>query len=72
MAGDVPPKDPEVLAKLASVPGGLTPRELMDALVADGHSADNVVRAIQRVFDRGLLELGAGAKLVKVPVPVAA
>lgn len=74
MEHDVPPSDTEVLTELAKTEGGLTPLELMDALVALGYSSENVIKAIQRTFDRGLVMLSAGARLVeaKVEVPVAA
>lgn len=70
MQHDIPPTDEVVLATLAEA-GGLTPRALMEKLVTE-YARNDVVNAIQRVFDRGLVELGAGARLVAVPQPIAA
>jgi len=71
MQNDVPPKDEQILAALAGAEGGLTPRELFD-LLSKMHSPDNVVKAIQRAFDRGIVELSSGARLVAVKVQEAA
>ena len=56
------PSDTEVVAAIAAAPHGLTPIELIDAF--SEHGEDQVIVAIQRVFDRGLVELANGAKLV--------
>lgn len=72
MTHDVPPSDEVVLGALTAAEGGLTPRALMERLVEAEYSRNDVVNAIQRVFDRGLVELGAGARLVVVPQPIAA
>lgn len=71
MHNDAPPKDEQILDALASANGGLTPRELFD-LLAQQYSPDNVVKAIQRAFDRGIVELSSGARLIAVKVQEAA
>ena len=65
MAHDIPPSDAEVLAALDAAESGLRPTELLDALRAADYAVDDIIKAIQRVFDRGLVELGNGAKLVR-------
>jgi len=57
------PTDDEVLAALGASDDGLTPTELMGALEPD-HTRDNIIRAIQRVLDRGKVHLTDDAKLV--------
>lgn len=61
---DVPPPDEEVVAAIEGVEGGISPGALLDTLIAKGHTRANTVVAIQRVFDRGLVILTDGAKLV--------
>lgn len=61
------PTDEDVLAALEMTPGGLTPTELMAVLEPD-HTRDNIIRAIQRVLDRGKVHLSDGAKLVPATV----
>lgn len=67
------PDDEEVLAALKASENGLTARQLVAVLEAD-HTQDNIIRAIQRVLDRGKVCLSDGARLVPTPVyePVAA
>lgn len=65
MAHDTPPTDNEVLSALDAVDGGLKPTQLLQALRAADYEDEDIIRAIQRVFDRGLVELGDGAKLVR-------
>lgn len=62
------PTDEEVLAALETTVDGLTPTALMDALRAEGHSDENIIRAIQRVFDRNKVSLSEGARLVPTSV----
>ena len=61
------PTDEEVLAALEASDGGLTPSQLIAALEAD-HSRDNIIRAIQRVMDRGKVRLSDGARMIPTPV----
>ena len=63
MDSDTPPKDSEILSRLKLHPDGLTPRELADSFEAE-YSQHNVIKAIQRAFDKGLLRLSKGARLV--------
>lgn len=67
MADPEIPTDEEVLAALEATAGGLTPSELMAVLEVD-HTRDNIIRAIQRVLDRGKVCLSDGAKLVPAHV----
>jgi hypothetical protein len=62
------PTDEEVLAALATGSEGLSPSELIQALEAQGHTEENIIRAIQRVFDRNKVSLSEGAKLVPTAV----
>jgi hypothetical protein len=62
------PTDEEVLAALATNPEGLTPTALMAALEAQEHTRENIIRAIQRVLDRGKVCLSDDAKLVPAKV----
>jgi hypothetical protein len=61
------PTDEEVLAALEASDGGLTPSQLMAVLEAE-HSRDNIIRAIQRVMDRGKVRLSDGARMIPTPV----
>jgi hypothetical protein len=61
------PTDTEVLEALAASDNGLTPSELMAVLEVD-HTRDNIIRAIQRVLDRGKVCLSDGARLVPTPI----
>ena len=61
------PTDDEVLAALEGSEGGLTPSELIAVFHAD-HTRENIIRAIQRVLDRGKVQLSDGAKLVLAPI----
>ena len=58
------PTDQEIWDALDSKDGGLTPNELVDALVAKGHEFADIVKAVQRVFDRGTVLLVGGGRLV--------
>jgi hypothetical protein len=62
---DVPPSDLEVLTVIRTSQEGISPSALLQALCDQGHSRDNTIKAIQRVFDRGLVDLVDGAKLVE-------
>jgi hypothetical protein len=62
------PTDDDVIAALQLSADGLTPSALIHALQADGHTEENIIRAIQRVFDRNKVCLSEGAKLVPTPV----
>ena len=62
------PTDEQVLAALQGTDEGLTPTELIQALRDDGHTEENIIRAIQRVFDRNKVSLSEDAKLVPTPV----
>ena len=62
---DVPPSDEEILAVIQQSGGGVSPRELVRILGDKGHSTENMIIALQRVFDRGLVDLSDGAKLVE-------
>ena len=62
---DVPPSDEEILAVIRQSGGGVSPKELVRILAAKGHSPENMIVALQRVFDRGLVDLSDGAKLVE-------
>ena len=61
------PTDEEVLAALQTSAEGLAPTALIQALQAQGHTEENIIRAIQRVFDRNKVCLSEGAKLVPTP-----
>lgn len=58
------PTDDDVLAVLATSEDGLTPTELLEALIVAGHTEENIIRAIQRVFDRNKVSLSEETKLV--------
>jgi hypothetical protein len=64
--------DEEVLAVIRESGAGIAPSALLKALCDTGHTEDNSIRAIQRVFDRGLVSLADGARLVEAKVRVAA
>lgn len=68
MADPEIPTDEEVLAVLQTSADGLTPSALIQALQVEGHTEENIIRAIQRVFDRNKACLSEGAKLVPTPV----
>ena len=61
------PTDDEVLAALEGNPEGLTPSALLEALGND-HSSDDIIRALQRVLDRGKVHLSDDAKLLATNV----
>ncbi len=56
------PTDEEVIAVIAER-GEIDPQELIARLVGANHSQENVISAIQRVFDRGKVDLSSGLKL---------
>lgn len=58
------PSDQEIWDALDSKDEGLTPKELVSALQANGHEFSDIVKAIQRVFDRGTVKLVGGGRLV--------
>ena len=66
------PTDEEVLAIIQAVEGGVTPSVLLRELVEAGHTRENTIRAIQRVFDRGLVDLADGGRLVEAQTRAAA
>lgn len=70
MEHDVPPSDEEILATLAESDGGLTPVALVEEL-SKSHTTENVIKAIQRAFGRGIVRLSSGARLVAVEDEVA-
>lgn len=72
MSHDEIPTDDQVLDVLRQTAKGLTPTELLEVLQREHHSRANIIRAIQRVFDRGLVDLSDGARLVEAKVRVAA
>ena len=61
---DNPPQDQEILDLIAEAEGGLTPTELIEALEAQDYTFDQVIEALQRVFDRGLVQITSGARLM--------
>lgn len=61
------PSDDEVLVIVRSISSGVTPNKLLKALCENGYEQGDVIRAIQRVFDRGLVELGEAMTLVETP-----
>jgi hypothetical protein len=61
------PTDDEVLAAINAANGGLTPSELMAVLETE-HTRANIIRAIQRVLDRGKVCLSDDSKLVAANV----
>lgn len=63
MATDNPPQDQEILA-LIEERKGLTPEEVITHFNEAGYSDAQIIGALQRVFDRGQLELSSGAKLI--------
>lgn len=65
MADDKPPQDEEILAVIAASDDGVIPSEIIDAFKAD-YDFPDIIEAIQRVFDRGLVELSSGARLVLI------
>lgn len=58
------PTDAEVIAALQSCEGGLRPSDLVSRLEEAGHTKENVVRAMQRVLDRGKASLSDGGRFV--------
>ena len=56
--------DEELLSKLAESEAGLTARELAASFKGQYPEAD-VIKAIQRGFDRGSIKLGRGARLIE-------
>jgi hypothetical protein len=66
---DTPPSDEIVLRVIGDAGAGIMPSALLKALCDLGHNDENSIRAIQRVFDRGLVALCDGAKLVLVTEP---
>ena len=61
---DEVPSDGEILGVIDGAECGLTPGEIFQALEAE-HSRENIIRGIQRVLDRGLVELTDGARLIR-------
>lgn len=60
------PTDDEVLSELLSQNDGLRPSELVERLQAKEHTYEDIVRAVQRVLDRGKAELRDGGRFVAV------
>jgi len=58
------PTDQEIWEALDSKSEGLTPNELVAALENNGHELSAIVKAVQRVFDRGTVCLVGGGRLV--------
>jgi hypothetical protein len=58
------PTDQEIWDALDSKDGGLTPNELVGELESQGHEFSDIVKAVQRVFDRGTVRLVGGGRLV--------
>lgn len=58
------PTDQEIWEALESKNEGLTPSELVAALKNKGHELSAIVKAVQRVFDRGTVSLVGGGRLV--------
>jgi hypothetical protein len=61
---DSRPAVAQILAKVAEQPGGMTPRDLVTAFEAESYSKMDIIKAIQRAFDQGLLRLSTGARLI--------
>lgn len=68
MTEDTPPQDEEIIAAIAEADGGLTPSELIAVFATQDYSEGDVIIALQRVFDRGMVELANGAKLITAEV----
>ncbi|MEQ1549119.1 MAG: hypothetical protein ABL918_10820 [Chakrabartia sp.] len=58
------PTDQEIWEALDSKDGGLKPSELVEILESKGHDFSDIVKAVQRVFDRGTVRLVGGGRLV--------
>ena len=63
MEHDTPPSDAEVLQVIQGAGGSIAPDELLDRLCELEYTRDNVIKAIQRVFDRGYVKLTESAEL---------
>jgi hypothetical protein len=61
---DTPPLDSTVLAAIESADEGISVRGLITELLSQDFPRDHIIRAIHRVLDRGLAELGDSAKIV--------
>lgn len=64
MNADNPPQDQEILDLLNASPKGLTPSEIIDTFIRQDHTFEEVIEALQRVIERGLVEIASGARLV--------
>ena len=71
MNSDIPPTDEEIVELLAAHPEGLTPRELVKSFETAQYMQHDVIKAIQRAFDRGIVQLSKGARLVCAEVDAA-
>lgn len=60
------PSDDQVIGAIQDGGGSVKAPELMGALIRQGYTEDEVVRAIQRTLDRGKVSLGKGLELVVV------
>lgn len=60
---DTPPTDEQILKIIEESDNGITPRQIFKELESQ-FDKSNVIHAIQRVLDRGLVELSDGARLV--------
>jgi len=65
MAQDKPPQDGEIVAVIEAREHGIVPSDLIEAFRSKYNERD-IIEAIQRVFDRGLVELSTGARLVVI------
>lgn len=63
MTHDKPPHDQEIVDLIASREGGMVPSELIDEFKQQ-YDLPDIIEALQRVFDRGLVQLGTGARLI--------
>ena len=64
MNADNPPQDQEILDLLNASQNGLTPSEVIDTFIQQDHTFEEVIEALQRVIERGLVEIASGARLV--------
>jgi hypothetical protein len=64
MPYDTPPSDAEVLSVIDEAQGAIAPTNLLDNLCAKGYTQDSAIKAIQRVYDRGFVQLNENAELV--------